>query len=593
MTTNYKPLIQSQDKILNLIGFLIATFFIIWHTFDTSFCWFHDSTIAVQATIAKNWFLTGERIFLNGEEWITHPPLPVILAMPGEILNIPMLHRLIPLGLSIATLIFWYKFINLHYNDKKLAFIAVWFAAISPIFIYFAPVLNYEQPLFFFLLFGLYCYENFINYKKYQWLIGLAIAFLGAGFTEWQGSIIALGFIVDWKRGKWISLFPILFTGIAFICSASMINNFPIFIETVTSRSSVTFLSLNFWIIQFGRAFALFTPISFIISIYYWWNKPELKKNRIIFIQLISGIFLLLILSQWFSIHNFALYYFWLPISFGTAYLLNRFSNRARWIIQSITILFTCINLYFLSTYRETFIEPLVTFFQKENIFFENELVLSLGSRQYVTAYRLGQKYREYDAGNDGLNNNEILITAPLLMSPVQWGDANNIQNDKKELHIDFVTIFIDSSFFLPKPIRKIKINNKNIGFVKDPVDGSWVIFEGNWNRFQLIVLESIEDNKEIYHRFMPGNRTAFDPRQDDSIYYHWIPNEINKITSVKAIHYEPRISFVHEFIQRKSQMLQISHFALIERIETEFGIPFLAIFYNRSVDLQLDHPNI
>ena len=105
-----------------------------------------------------------------------------------------------------------------------------------------------------------------------------------------------------------------------------------------SSINSVTFLSLNFWIIQFGRAFALFTPISFIISIYYWWNKPELKKNRIIFIQLISVIFLLLTLSQWFSIHNFALYYFWLPISFGTAYLLNRFSNRARWIIQSITI---------------------------------------------------------------------------------------------------------------------------------------------------------------------------------------------------------------------------------------------------------------
>ena len=120
MTTNYKPLIQSQDRILNLIGFVIATFFIIWHTFDTSFSWFHDSAIAVQATIAKNWLLTGERIFLNGEEWITHPPLPVILAMPGEILNIPMLHRLIPLGLSIATLIFWYKFINLHYNRIKI-----------------------------------------------------------------------------------------------------------------------------------------------------------------------------------------------------------------------------------------------------------------------------------------------------------------------------------------------------------------------------------------------------------------------------------------------------------------------------------------
>ena len=587
MVDAYKQSISLPDRILNILGLIIAFFFIGWHLFDISFSWFHDSTIAIQATIAKNWLINGERIFLNGKEWVTHPPFPVMLAMPGEILNIPILLRLTPLCFSIATLISWYKFIQLHYNDHKLAIIAVWCAGICPIFIYFAPVLNYEQPLFFFLIFGLLCYENFIKYQKFNWFAGLTISFLGAGFTEWQAGIIALGFIVDWKRGRWISLFPVLFTGIAIICSASMVDNIYSLTDSVSDRFTISFLSPNFWIIQFGRAFSLFTPISCIVSVLFWCNKPDLKKNRIIFIQLFSGTILLLVLSQWFLVHNFALYYFWLPISFGTAYLLNRFSNRVRWIIQSIMIVFTCINLYFLSTHRESFIEPLVIFFQKEIIHPENKLVLSLGSRQFVFAYRLWKEYREFEWDQDSLNNNELLITAPLLISTTKWASGSNVLKNKKELHIDFATIYVDTSFLLPQPKRKIIFDNNKIGFVEDTISGSWIIFEGDWNQSQFVDIWLTDNKKELHQRFIPGNRTDYDPRPDIGAYYHWIPDKIKKITRVEEINYVPRIVFIHEYLKTKSTMMGISHFSLIERIETEFGIPVLNIFYKKSTDIK------
>ena len=239
-----------KKNFFNCIGFLIFGYFSFLHLLNTRFNFFHDSTVAVQATIANNWLVTGKRFFLNGQEWMTHPPLTIILAMPGELFNMPILHRLIPFSMSLLTLFFWYKFIKLHYNNKELAIISVWFAAMSPIFIYFSPVLNYEQPLFFFLTLGLLSYENYIVNRKYKWLFGIALSFLGAGFTEWQIGVLSIVFLVDWQRGRCITLFPTIFSGIAMILSIVMINDFDIFANTVIARTAISFFSPFFWLIQ-------------------------------------------------------------------------------------------------------------------------------------------------------------------------------------------------------------------------------------------------------------------------------------------------------------------------------------------------------
>ncbi len=566
------------DKFLILISICIGSYFILWHTADTDFDWYHDSTVAIQATIADNWLSGNGRTFYNGEKWASHPPFPILLAATGQLSGISLLLRLIPLLFSLGTIISWFYFIKIHCDDRKLAYEAAWALFINPLFIFFAPVLNYEQPAFFFLTFGLLSYERFIKGEKRFWLLALAVSFAGAGFTEWQAGIIAVSIILDWKRTKWKSVLPLFFTSLTLAISLylSAINDS--LIASAASKMRIEFLSLEFWFVLLGRASSLFTLPGLILGIYFWITYIKKINSRIIIGLGIAAFFLLLALSRWFYIHNFALYYFILPLTFGTGFIINRLPYNYKLPIRTVIISSAIFSLYFMSIHRESIIGPLCDFQDCHMDKSPKEFALDLRSREYILAYRQKMKYTRFFINGRRKPDVQSFILAPLVRVPKNKSNTNFLQNNYKEVQIDRATVYLKNFNYPEKCEKSIQHEYGKVYIQNDTVCGCWVILNGvdENDHYEL----RINDKKVT---LFPGNRSKFDMREEKEFYYHWFSCKSEDIEKITRIRVKPRYQYITNRFESAANKADFSSFELLGKFSVEFGYPLHSMLYKKE----------
>lgn len=275
-----------------------------------------------------------------------HPPLsPIILSLFYKIFGISEWStRIVPVLFSIATLVVFFLFVRLFWNEA-LSYISTLFMATMPIQAIYSQMHDYQGSiLLFFAIATLYFYsKKFLTGKKI-YLKAFFLFFILSALTNWAVfflvPFLAIHYLIYCRRGGRfrVSLYIMIVSIILFsfmvaclITAKGDLNIMKIFLWR--AGLSKGHPGLSGWLYNIGSySLYLFTPFAIVLSSLWFISNgargPFSESKALVYILFLFGGLHVLIFNQGAYIHDYWLYYLAPALSLSSAIFLDRIGLR-------------------------------------------------------------------------------------------------------------------------------------------------------------------------------------------------------------------------------------------------------------------------
>ncbi|MBU0667292.1 MAG: glycosyltransferase family 39 protein [Nanoarchaeota archaeon] len=324
-------------------------------------------------------------------------------------------------------------------KDKKTGLIAAFFAAISPMMVYFSRNVQGESPLIFFSLLVVYFLILYKRKGDFLQLILCAVSLTLAAMSKTNALYLVIFAFLYWLKYKkqmninFFKVFTAIMIGVVptiiyIIHTSSLPNKLYSFSQRMTNLSAI--LDLKEMIF---RAFYLVGGVNlivfclFLVFIYYLFKNSKfnsIEELDFVIISLIISysIFYFSFLNIAHVGNNYYLVPFIPPIIFGAAKVTKELLTKKMLIglIISISLLVSVISLFFIYNIRYPY--------------YETGIKLSEIMNENSTLYRLGDPAVCYYANNFCLIKNDYDIkTADYELLSVTSTNFNKLNEETKK----------------------------------------------------------------------------------------------------------------------------------------------------------------
>lgn len=364
---------MKRVEIIIIFLVCLVSFLLLSIGIDKPFNGHHDFNSRLFSQIGRNYLKYGH---LNlrlgqlvwdhkptdpGEIYYTHhpPTLPIILSASLQILGDSARSvRLVPITFSVLTLAVFYLFVRRFLGvGPSVLGIAAW--VISPMFLYFGKMANYEPLALFFIVFALWQYAKWqeLGDRRHFRLVMLGL-FLGQ-WTFWPAYYLAGLLFVLSRRWELIALSLVNF--FLFIANVLWITGSPsggglweVFLFRVGLGSlgnvAEAYRPGEFVIQELRWSYHFFTPAVFLTTlVFFSYSIQKWIRNRRI--DLLGQIWLIFFLTALVHVvlfqtgawrHDFWLYFFLPFFALGfagaTKALLERFSRKKALVYLALAV---------------------------------------------------------------------------------------------------------------------------------------------------------------------------------------------------------------------------------------------------------------
>jgi hypothetical protein len=262
--------------------------------------------------------------------------------------------RALPICFSVLTgLLLWY-FVGRFAGWRMAAFTLAFFVA-APMELHYGQMVNFEAPELFFLLAALCSHHLWRARPNAAWATMLILSCIAAMATDWQGYLLVIILSIqlmaadrraEFKMGAALFI-PAALCGIAFLMQIrlAMPGAWHELYSALRERSSHADLSggaftMGQWLrVEYGYLTTLFHPLTWLLAmggaIVAWFErrKPRASERPVLHIAavlfLIDAFYVCALRNQSY-IHDFASFYFLVPLAIYSGFFVDRIIRSAR-----------------------------------------------------------------------------------------------------------------------------------------------------------------------------------------------------------------------------------------------------------------------